>query len=144
MEMKFVYELGPIDFQWGNLKTVAETANNALASSFSSVPSLRELRNVDNITFLSEFLVSWREAQKMAALQGWEGDFRHDPEVFWLPLHVEFVWGFVLKQDNNGTTFVISPLALPWLAHFDCYEFNKLYETSSFTEDYRLNKAELN
>ena len=36
----------------------------------------------------------------------------------WLPVWdtYEFSFGFVLKQDNNGTTFVVSPVPLPHLA----------------------------
>jgi hypothetical protein len=33
----------------------------------------------------------------------------------WLPYDTEFAYGFVWKQDNNGTTFVASPVPMPWL-----------------------------
>lgn len=46
---------------------------------------------------------------------GWEGDVREGPFVFSVPGETEMSWGLVLKQDNNGTTFVASPVPLPHL-----------------------------
>jgi hypothetical protein len=37
----------------------------------------------------------------------------------WLPNESEFKHGFVLKQDNNGETYVVSPVELPWLEDVD-------------------------
>ncbi len=47
---------------------------------------------------------------------GWEGDIRMGP--FFAGLPTSDITGVVmvgLKQDNNGTTFIWSPYALPWL-----------------------------
>lgn len=62
----------------------------------------------------------WERAQSAARLGGgWEGDVAVGP--YWLPVPrfedyheqpVIFGW----KQDNNGTSFIVSPVALPWLA----------------------------
>jgi hypothetical protein len=47
---------------------------------------------------------------------GWEGDIREGPYVCPLPMNdYGFEYLIAWKQDNNGTTFVVSPCALPWL-----------------------------
>jgi hypothetical protein len=38
----------------------------------------------------------------------------NDPVVFWVPVEDSFRYGFVFKQDNNGSTFVVSPVPMPW------------------------------
>jgi hypothetical protein len=46
----------------------------------------------------------------------WEGDCSQGP--FWLPLPADtgnYLFLFAWKQSNNGTTFVASPVELPWL-----------------------------
>ena len=66
---------------------------------------------------LRKFLENFDSARKLARVRGWEGDYRagNEPRVFWLPAESEFLYGFVWKQDNNGTIFVVSPRPLPWL-----------------------------
>lgn len=63
---------------------------------------------------LPDFMVHWEHAKGMAHKCGWEGDFFEKPRVFWLPDpdNGKFTYGFVIKQENNGTTFVISPVYL--------------------------------
>ena len=106
-----VYELGPIDWGWENLKTVAQTVAEIAKTS----EEIEESNDV-NAQGVRSFLESWESAKEAAASSGWEGDFRHEPCVFWLPGEVNFVHGFVFKQDNNGTTFVVSPQELPAVA----------------------------
>ena len=61
----------------------------------------------------------WKEAQLMAVEMGWEGDVREGPYVTVLPRKPGDYWpGYVVvawKQDNNGTTFLASPIRLEWL-----------------------------
>jgi hypothetical protein len=61
----------------------------------------------------------WKEVQRLAKGLGWEGDVREGPFVTVLPREPGDYWpGYVLvawKQDNNGTTFLASPIHLPWL-----------------------------
>lgn len=47
----------------------------------------------------------------------WEGSITAGPYVFALPVHdsSSLHLGFVWKQNNNGTTFIASPLPLWWL-----------------------------
>lgn len=110
-----VYALGPIDHDWDMLKTVRETVAEIARHDDELTPP----HDLDSERVQS-FLQSWESAKKAARASGWEGDFRHAPCVFWLPSETDFVHGFVFKQDNNGTTFVVSPQELPALAKLVC------------------------
>lgn len=48
----------------------------------------------------------------------WEGDFRGD-EIYLFSLpdpdNSKVISGVIWKQDNNGTTFICSPVLLPWI-----------------------------
>lgn len=110
----FTYVLGPIDFNWGQLKTVEETAIQ-LAKEDTLDALHPEIPSVGEEPTCRHFLARWREAQDEARNHHWEGDFRQDPVVFWLPGETGFEYGFAFKQDNNGTTFVMSPVPLPHL-----------------------------
>ena len=104
------YEISPIDFGWENLKTVRETAA-ALIQKGNPSTRMNDLDTTD----LQVLISSWESAKEAAAQKGWEGDLRNEPAVIWLPDESEFRHGFVLKQDNNGTTYVVSPVKLAWL-----------------------------
>jgi hypothetical protein len=67
---------------------------------------------------VSAFLADFAYALRLAKDTGqWEGDYNYEPRVFWSPDPdlFRFSYGFVWKQDNNGTTFIISPQPLKWL-----------------------------
>jgi len=46
----------------------------------------------------------------------WDGDMRHLPSVGAVLAPPDAVPYLVVKQDNNGTTFVVSGIELPWPA----------------------------
>jgi hypothetical protein len=48
---------------------------------------------------------------------GWEGDMRHLPHVGHLPCPPGTSPYLVVKQDNNGDTFIISSIPLAWIEH---------------------------
>jgi hypothetical protein len=59
-------------------------------------------------------------ALKIASSMGWEGDFSNGPFISAIPADdgenipdLLFAW----KQSNNGTTFIVSPYALPWMSN---------------------------
>ena len=110
------YAIVPIDGYWDALKSVKETlvelADDTLFSGESDWP------NAPGDTHLScaeSFLANWKHAKEEALALGWEGIFDTTPRVFWVPDENEFAYGFVFRQPNNGTTFVVSPVPLPWL-----------------------------
>lgn len=113
--MWHAYEISPIDFGWEHLKTVAQTASE-LASRDAKLTVKYGDVNAAPPPSAEDFLASWRSAQDAAGAEGWAGDFRDEPVVFWIPMEAEFGFGFVIKQDNNGTTYVVSPVPLPNIA----------------------------
>ena len=110
--MWHVYELPPIDFRWEHLKTVAETASDLAARAAAEIA---KHGSASLLPDPADFLAAWVEAKDEASAAGWEGDFRDEPVVFWVPGDNLFEYGFVLKQDNNGLTYVVSPVELPHL-----------------------------
>ena len=106
-----IYDIAPIDFGWENLKTVRETASVFLERGSLSSSRINDIDTSD----LEDFLRYWKSAKDAASTKGWEGDFRNEPVVMWIPNDSEFKCGFAFKQDSNGTTFVISPVEMPWL-----------------------------
>ena len=111
--MWHAYELPPIDFGWEHLKTVEQTAADLAARDAA------ETVNHGSTSLLPSaagFIASWLSAKDAASQAGWEGDFRSQPVVFWVPGDNKFDYGFVLKQGNNGTTYVVSPVVVPHFA----------------------------
>lgn len=105
-----VYRPDPIDYGWHHLRTVRETLATFATPCEGSDP--RE--GIDASASLA-FLQSWETAKDAALAAGWDGRFRLEPRVFWIPGPLEMSHGFVLKQDHNGETFVLSPHPLPHL-----------------------------
>jgi len=107
----YVYHIHPIDFRWETLLTVKEFGEKLAAHDL--------INAVDDYgsaaTEFKVFLAKFEKAKELAKQVGWEGDFRHDPAVFTLPMELSFAYGFVWKQDNNGNCFVVSPYPMPWL-----------------------------
>src|SRR5260370_31824791 len=91
----YTYEIPPIDFGWENLKTVKQTLSDIAKDS----PDGQTGGDVDS-SAIQSFLSTWESAKAAAKTAGWEGDFRDDPAVIWLPSHGAFTYGFVVKQDN--------------------------------------------
>lgn len=103
-----VYEIGPIDLRWERLQTVDEVRATLAAEQASGEAASH--------TFdLSTLERAWQDAQDAAYDAGWAGDFRNEPVIFWVPAESEFDFGFVIKQDNNGVTYVVSPVEFPHL-----------------------------
>jgi hypothetical protein len=104
----FAYQTGPIDVWTGwlteaqYLDQLAKEEEEGFGSS-SSVAKYEELRS---------------QAFDLAKKAGWEGDIRQGPFIAGLPTDSIGADGKIMvawKQDNNGTTFVVSPIKLPWL-----------------------------
>lgn len=105
------YGIIPIDFGWEYLPTVED-----IAHKFATNDATLKIEGVDyEPEMLPGFLERFALAKEAAIAEGWEGDFRGKARVFFLPGENDFHYGFVWKQDNNGTTFVVSPHSLPWL-----------------------------
>ncbi|HCT4984470.1 TPA: hypothetical protein OTZ20_002895 [Pseudomonas aeruginosa] len=110
----YVYEVSPIDYGWNFPQSLSDVIARFNADCSDDVPKEQGY----DLSMLKSFVDDWDSAKMAAASKGWEGDFRHKPVVFWIPIEDRFEYGFVFKQDNNGTTFVVSPVVLPWLGSY--------------------------
>lgn len=114
----FTYEIPPIDNHWELLRTVAEVAQQlAVREAEFIVKEGRDSAVALPIT-LEEFSKRWETAKDAAFAAGWEGGFREEPRVVLVPDECDFLIGFVIKQDNNGTTYVMSPVEMPHLKEY--------------------------
>lgn len=104
----FVYGIYPIDFGWENCPTVDDFAATLARREFSQ-PGYGYEGDFE------AYKVAFEKAKELAATVGWEGDFRGPAHVFFVPTEGSFKYGFAWKQDNNGDTFVVSPVPLPHL-----------------------------
>jgi hypothetical protein len=107
------YKIAPIDLGWDLLSTVKEVAGKIAAQDVTHL--LSGYPGIQAET--SEFLAAFARARDLALALGWQGDYRHgnEPRVFMLPEGDAFAYAFVWKQQENGSTFVVSPRPLPWL-----------------------------
>lgn len=109
--MIYVYEVAPID-NWTGWSDMEYARGKAcLEGTLDEVDTLFEIG---------------REAARMHLL--WEGDIREGPYVSALPMDISGTFAIMVawKQDNNGTTFVASQAALPWLES----EYNRRVQIS--------------
>jgi hypothetical protein len=107
-----IYVTEPLDFGWNWLPSVQEVAERILAGEAAE--------KGQEIAECMEFLNRWKTAERCLAMHPyWERhpSIRNGPSVFFLPLPQEFALSpqFVIKLDNNGTTFVVSDIQLLWL-----------------------------
>jgi hypothetical protein len=114
------YHCGPIDFGWELLPTVDQ-----MAEKIAGVEAVAKWKG--NATYLeplpvTEFIKAFEAAKTLARDVGWDGGFSEGPCVFWLPSPCHcingsnsFQCGFVWKQDDNGSAFIVSPIPLDWL-----------------------------
>ena len=110
------YGISAIDFGWEHLPTVQEAVAKIAAGEASRILHGPVIGDSPGMA-VTEFLDALTNARSRAHAKGWEGDFHkgQEPRVCWLPAPHAFAYAFVWKQDNNGDTFVVSPIALPWL-----------------------------
>lgn len=137
-DLWYYYEIGPIDYVWNILMTpeIAETllvhADDDLVPECEPGDEVELGEPIDPIASetddedytgpqeplaAQEFRRDLEAAKSFAKHAGWEGDFVRGPGVFWLPDSESrsFKYAFAWKQQNNGMTYVVSPLPLPWL-----------------------------
>lgn len=108
--VRFGYCIQPIDFGFRYLHTVDAFRDlvrlEDLDRSYGGGLVMRELEAFER---------NFEAAKAMARDLLWEGDFREGPFVFVIPGDLEMRYGFIWKQHNNGSTFVLSPAPLPYL-----------------------------
>lgn len=102
----FCYRLPPIDFWlgWATVATMFEDPD----------PLVPDPEDSDQTDLVRRVILH----AKIQILRrtSWQGDLRDPERLFPIPVaDPECPLGVCLKQDNNGTTFIWSPVALPWL-----------------------------
>ncbi|MBY5716282.1 hypothetical protein HFO33_06705 [Rhizobium leguminosarum] len=108
----YAYRINPIDFGWEYLRS-AESHRKQLATAFAEQKNSYE--RDDALKAINEFENLYNAAMDAGHKVGWEGDFRIEPCVGFLPAEVSLAIYLVWKQDNNGDTFVVSPMEMAWL-----------------------------
>jgi hypothetical protein len=107
----YAYELTPIDEAWDLLPTAADVASRIAARLIGR-------HGTYALTELQDFAEELREALRAGEGAGFDGVFREGEEVrvFSLPDGENgFARAYAWKQDNNGTSYVVSPYPLQHL-----------------------------
>ena len=117
----FIYQTAPVDFFAGMLP-IAYAAEK-----------MREELGNEEVFKLIRLAMDCSRAVSLAKGSYWEGDIRgFDLFVFALPdpdatpPHIGLTW----KQENNGTTYICSPVALPWISDDDLLPNVKIQRAS--------------
>lgn len=108
----YTYVINPMDWQWDAFPDVP----TAISRIIQGDPYIPNSQNETWVTVMF-FCRALAAAFDAAVDAGWERDFKGSGGVrcFALPAQDEPKWGFVWKQENNGFTFVMSPVGLPYL-----------------------------
>lgn len=118
----FIYETNPVDF-WDGLPTLQEYATRKAVTEMVGLGSY-PYSHVHLDKRLNSVVALCEEAHKAARENpgcNWGGDIKAGPFVLLLPEGSDpdlQVIGFVWKQANNGTTFIVSQVPFP---HLDKY-----------------------
>ncbi|WP_428313287.1 hypothetical protein [Hydrocarboniphaga sp.] len=107
----FAYDVVPVDSNWEYLKTVRETVREIAINDAEARVHGGDVPPPD----MEEFIDAWESAKDAATAAGWVGEPGNEPLVFWLPVAGSFTFGFVIRQDNDDSSYVISPVELPHL-----------------------------
>jgi hypothetical protein len=109
----FTYGMEPVDSGWQRLRTVVDCADDIGKDERSNLPAGTGYMHYGYRR--QEFLRAFESALEAAREAGYDGEPRQPPVVFWLPVGDTFEPGFIIKQDNDGYTFVMSPVPMPHL-----------------------------
>ena len=105
------YAILPIDFYWSKLKSPGEVLREMTCD-------VREMTCDDReIDELGYFLKDLTTAMDAFRSMGWRSTVVNEG-VFYVPFEDEFRYGFALKESDNGTTYIASPIPFP---HYEEY-----------------------
>ena len=109
----FIYATGPLDYSDGMIPL--DEAIQKIANS-DAIPPEWGIGINEIIHFI--MLCAYKVAKEKTF---WEGDIR-DNNIYLFslpdPSSNSTRLGLVWKQDNNGTTFICSPVEIPWLKDY--------------------------
>lgn len=116
----YVYHIGPIDFFVGAMQITSLVGvgdKEELSRHLRCLTKHSYWDAVKGITGMSEKYIELKlflEALEAVNVKGFDGVFRDGEEffAFSVPSDGCFQMGFVFKQNNNGCTFVASPVRM--------------------------------
>jgi len=104
-----IYELPPIDHWYGAMDE--DTFRRMFCRSEFNLHGMAA-----GLSTMSKFITM---AEKLFREAGWEGDCREGPYFFAVPTDDGMMrFGYIVKQDNNGTTYVASPYPIAHLTEY--------------------------
>ncbi len=114
----YVYIVAPID-RFDGMMTAKEAAENAERRSGTCF-QVDKNEGYSTLTTLAGRVLAhlgdlFEMAKEASRTLGWEGDVREGPYFFTVPVEGGSAFGVVWKQDNNGTSFIGSPVPLDYL-----------------------------
>lgn len=127
----YMYSFCSIDRNWDRLPTVKDFIKENL---FKESLIYRKARSGE---FYKDLSSSIDEVQHIAEVlkkclqyaeehMCWDNTFSQEPRIFFIPptgLSYEFDFGFAWKIENNGATYIASPIELPLLhEEYGCFE----------------------
>ena len=114
----YLYATPPIDYFFGMtpLKQVFESHVSINGLGEEKVDFLHELR--DDLDRVYELLA---ESVFLMAkdCDDWSGDMHYGAYIFAVPVHPDPELGLVWKEQENGNTYICSPVPLPWLSEYE-------------------------
>lgn len=112
VEGLYVYQIAPMDFGWDRLIHVDQyVASLAISDKEERLINEEVLFGTGILSFYAFLHRALRAGRKV----GWDGNFRDEPHVGFLPASNEPIIFLVWKHDNNGDTFVACTMELPYL-----------------------------
>jgi len=113
---RYVYTCTPIDWDWDLLPSLDQILNAEHGYYRDSEDDSDDSSDVAK--HKQRLREDYRRAELLLSRHSyWEGDVSVARAVM-LPYPEEFgfaVGAWVIKQENNGTTFIISRIPMPWL-----------------------------
>lgn len=117
--IRFGYHISPIDMGFRFLWTVDQFRDQLRLEDIDQHATFGGLyREAITLNGLDQFELDFERAKHLARDHGWEGDCREGPFVMPVLVELEVSYAFVWKQNNNGSTFVLSPVPLSYLETF--------------------------
>lgn len=114
--IRFGYCISPIDIGFRFLWTADQFRDQLRLEDIQQNDGFGRLSGKPiTLPGLNRFELDFERAKHLARDLGWEGDFRDGPFVMPVLIETEVDYAFVWKQNNNGSTFVLSPVPLPYL-----------------------------
>jgi len=116
----YCYSIDPIDHWCGSMSAEEAVSEFSADRYYGEKPCLGGMHGLlETAKWLTDLEA---EAEIGFKSIGWEGDNQDGSRFFALPQPDSFAVGIVIKQSNNGTTFVASPHPLPWIKpHDECF-----------------------